>query len=138
ERLAQQQRFAAGDGEIDRRERARPPARADERRAAAVNNVDRAPRYSAAITRSSICDGRSPCDDSVQIDATNSPRSAFPGLTRQSILFAKEFLRKGWTRGSSPRVMEGLRSVGPSSGPSLSLALHSAASAPSPALADER
>ena len=27
----------------------------------------------------------------------------------QSILFAKKFLRRGWTRGSSPRVTEGLR-----------------------------
>src|SRR5262249_41829061 len=34
-------------------------------------------------------------------------QSSLPGLTRQSILFAKRFLRKGWTRGSSPRVTEG-------------------------------
>ena len=60
ERLAQQQRLAAGDGEIDRRERPRPPARADERRAAAVDDVDRASRYAAAVTRSSIGDGNSP------------------------------------------------------------------------------
>ena len=42
ERLAQQQRPPAGDREIDRRERARPAARLDERRAAAVDDVDRA------------------------------------------------------------------------------------------------
>src|SRR5262249_34804362 len=100
ERLAQQQRLAAGDGEIDRRERARPSARADERRAAAVDDVDRASRHSAAITRSSIGGGSSPCEDSVEIDATNSQRASLPGLTRQSILFAKKFLRRGWTRGS--------------------------------------
>src|SRR5262249_31851625 len=40
-RLAQQQRPPAGDREIDRGERPRPPARADERRAAAVDDVDR-------------------------------------------------------------------------------------------------
>ena len=34
-------------------------------------------------------------------------QSSLPGLTRQSILFAKKFLRRGWTRGSSPRVTEG-------------------------------
>jgi hypothetical protein len=28
--------------------------------------------------------------------------------TRQSILFAKKFLRRRWTRGSSPRVTEEL------------------------------
>ena len=60
ERLAQKERLAAGDGEIDRREWARPPARADERRAAAVNDVDRASRHSAAVTRSIIGDGGSP------------------------------------------------------------------------------
>src|SRR5262249_12583041 len=36
-------------------------------------------------------------------------QSSLPGLTRQSILFARSFLRRGWTRGSSPRVTEGLR-----------------------------
>ncbi len=47
-RLAQQQRPAALHGEIDRRERARLAARLDERRAAAVDDVDRAVPYSAA------------------------------------------------------------------------------------------
>ena len=60
ERLAQQQRPPAGDGEIDRRERARPSARADERRAAAVDDVDRTRRYSAAVGRVIACDGTSP------------------------------------------------------------------------------
>ena len=36
-------------------------------------------------------------------------QSSLPGLTRQSILFAKKFLRRRWTRGSSPRVTEELR-----------------------------
>ena len=48
ERLAQQQRPAALHGEIDRRERPRLAARLDERRAAAVDDVDRAAPYSAA------------------------------------------------------------------------------------------
>ena len=60
ERLAQQQRPPAGDGEIDRRERARPSARADERRAAAVDDVNRTGRYSAAVGRDMACDGTSP------------------------------------------------------------------------------
>src|SRR5262249_13991579 len=54
-RLAQQQRPPAGDGEIDRRERARPPARADERRAAAVDDVNRASGYSPAVGGTSVC-----------------------------------------------------------------------------------
>src|SRR5438105_4060289 len=37
-------------------------ARADERRAAAVDDIDRASRHSAAVTRSSIGDGISPFD----------------------------------------------------------------------------
>jgi hypothetical protein len=36
-------------------------------------------------------------------------QSSLPGLTRQSILFAKKFLRRRWTRGSSPRVTKELR-----------------------------
>ncbi len=48
ERLAQQQRPAALHGEIDRRERARLAARLDEGRAAAVDDIDRTPFYSAA------------------------------------------------------------------------------------------
>ena len=48
ERLAQQQRPAALHGEIDRRERTRPAARLDEGRAAAVDDIDRTSRYSAA------------------------------------------------------------------------------------------
>ena len=46
--LAQQQRPAALHGEIDRRERARLAARLDEWRAAAVDDIDRTVRYSAA------------------------------------------------------------------------------------------
>ena len=54
ERLAQQQRPAALHREIDRRERAGLAARLDERRAAAVDDVDRAPRYSAAAGRAAM------------------------------------------------------------------------------------
>src|SRR5262249_43533254 len=61
--LAQQQRPPAGDGEIDRRERPRPPARADERRAAAVDDVNRAVRYSAAV-------GGNVCDDTPPLEVT--------------------------------------------------------------------
>jgi len=60
ERLAQQQRPAAGDGEVDRRERSRPPARPDERGAAAVDDVNRTRRYSAAVGRDMVCDSTSP------------------------------------------------------------------------------
>src|SRR6266545_6876 len=35
---------------------------------------------------------------------TPSHPPSLPGLTRQSIVFAKCFLRRRWTRGSSPRV----------------------------------
>jgi len=48
ERLAQQKRPPALHREIDRRERPRPAARLDERRAAAVNDIDRTLPYSAA------------------------------------------------------------------------------------------
>ncbi len=48
ERLAQQQRPAALHGEIDWREWAWFAARLDERRAAAVDDIDRTPLYSAA------------------------------------------------------------------------------------------
>src|SRR6516225_1432250 len=64
-RLAQQQRPPAGDGEIDRREGPRPPARADERRAAAVDDVNRAGRYSAAVGRGDVGDDTSPLADPV-------------------------------------------------------------------------
>ncbi len=57
-RLAQQQRPPAGDGEIDRGERAGAPARADERRAAAVDDVDRA----ACSAGCCVGDGVSPTD----------------------------------------------------------------------------
>src|SRR6516225_11664344 len=40
-------------------------------------------------------------------------------LTRQSILLAKKFLRRGWTRGSSPRVTEDLPRALPLTRPSL-------------------
>ena len=40
-RLAQQQRAAAGNRKIDRRKRARPAARPNERRAAAIDDIDR-------------------------------------------------------------------------------------------------
>ena len=76
ERLAQQQRPAAGDGEIDRRERARPPARADERRAAAVDDVDRAGRYSAAVGRDMVCDSTSPVSDSFRLEQLPRARCA--------------------------------------------------------------
>jgi hypothetical protein len=46
--LAQQQRPPALHGQIDWRERTRLAARLDERRAAAVNNVNRPAPYSAA------------------------------------------------------------------------------------------
>ncbi len=61
-RLAQQQRPPALHREIDRRERAGLAARLDERRAAAVDDIDRAPLYSAANGRGSDvgCDGTSP------------------------------------------------------------------------------
>src|SRR6516165_2510601 len=59
-RLAQQQRPPAGDGEIDRRERPRPPARADERRAAAVDDVNRARCYAAAVGGGDVGDDISP------------------------------------------------------------------------------
>src|SRR5258708_15824858 len=36
----------------------------------------------------------------VQLD----PHGSLPGLTRQSIIFEKSPSRRGWTRGSSPRV----------------------------------
>src|SRR5215469_6942162 len=88
-------------------------------------------------------------------------QSSLPGLTRQSILFAKKFVRRGWTRGSSPRVTEGCvardcpspgsrlrrsppspRKAGRGCGPSSPLAhstphehLASSASPPAPALA---
>jgi hypothetical protein len=58
-RLAQEQRPSAGDGEIDRRERARASARADERRAAAVDDVDRA----AYPVGCDVGDDMSPCED---------------------------------------------------------------------------
>jgi hypothetical protein len=48
ERLPQQQWPAALDGEVDRCERARPTARLDERRAAAIDNIDWTVVYSAA------------------------------------------------------------------------------------------
>ncbi len=61
ERLAQQQWPAAGDGEVDRRERTRPPARPDERGAGAVDDIDRSGgRYSAALGRLIACDSTSP------------------------------------------------------------------------------
>src|SRR5262249_43095807 len=60
-RLAQQQRSPARDREINWRERAGPPARAQERRAAAVDDIDRAGGYSAAVGRDIACDGASPC-----------------------------------------------------------------------------
>ena len=60
ERLAQQQRPPAGDREIDRRERAGAPARPDERRAAAVDDVDGTTGYSAAVGRDIACDSTSP------------------------------------------------------------------------------
>src|SRR5262249_47439638 len=60
-----------------------------------------------------------PCGERVASPRTRASRvrgrrkqqshSSLSGLTRQSILFAKKFLRRGWTRGSSPRVTEGLR-----------------------------
>ena len=62
ERLAQQQRPPAGDREIDRRERTRPPARLDERRPAAVDDVDRTARHSAAVGRDIAFDSTSPWD----------------------------------------------------------------------------
>src|SRR5262249_57792485 len=61
-RLAQQQRPPAGDGEVDRRERAGPPARADERRAAAVDDVNRTVCYSAAVGRGDVGDDASPLE----------------------------------------------------------------------------
>jgi hypothetical protein len=57
-RLAKEQRPPAGHREIDRRERAGPSARADERRAAAVDDVDRA-AYSAGCC---VGDDVSPTD----------------------------------------------------------------------------
>src|SRR5262249_50062470 len=60
---------------IDRRERARPPARANERRAAAVDDVNRAVRYSAAVGRGDVGDDVSPCKNCVELDATASPRA---------------------------------------------------------------
>ena len=74
-RLAQQQRPPAGDREIDRRERARPPARAQERRAAAVDDVNRAGRYCAAVGRGIVCDSNSPIADSIGLDADRLPRA---------------------------------------------------------------
>jgi hypothetical protein len=72
-RLAQQQRPSAFDGEIDRRERPRPPARADERRAAAVDDVDRARCYSAAVARNSGCDDVSPLEVTRGLDPRVHP-----------------------------------------------------------------
>src|SRR5262249_49860797 len=54
--------------------RARPPARADERRAAAVDDVNRAVRYSAAVGRDGDCDENSPIADSV-FDAEPLPHA---------------------------------------------------------------
>jgi hypothetical protein len=71
--LAHQQRAAALHRKINRRERARLAARLDEGRAAAVNDVDRPPGYSAAsadggggngITSSGACGGGSACTGS--------------------------------------------------------------------------
>ena len=75
ERLAQQQRPPAGDREVDRRERSRPPARANERRAAAVDDVNRTGRYSAAVGRVMMCDGASPMTGSVSLNAKLLPRA---------------------------------------------------------------
>src|SRR5262249_11398316 len=61
--LAHEERLAAGDGEIDRRERAGPPARADERRAAAVDDVNRPAGYAAARCGGRVCDDVSPVED---------------------------------------------------------------------------
>ncbi len=57
ERLAQQQRPPALHRKIDRRERPGLAARLDERRAAAVDDVDRTARYSAACGGGRACTG---------------------------------------------------------------------------------
>ena len=60
ERLAQEQRPPASDREIDWRERAGPATRADERRAAAVDDVNGAAAHAAAVGAGCICDDVSP------------------------------------------------------------------------------
>jgi len=51
-------------------------------------------------------------------------RSSLPGLTRQSIRFAKSSYEDGWTRGSSPRVTGKGRSPSPSVIAGLDPAVH--------------
>jgi len=63
ERLAQEQRPPARDREIDRRERAGPAARADERRATAVDDVNGAAAHAAAVAADCVCDDVSPCEN---------------------------------------------------------------------------
>src|SRR5262249_38294925 len=67
--LAQEQWLAASDREIDRRERPRPPARADEGRAAAVDDVNGTAGYSAAVGRDCVCDDVSPCEYFTELNA---------------------------------------------------------------------
>src|SRR5205807_379126 len=59
-RLAQQERAPASHRKVDGREWSRPPACANERRAAAVDDIDRPPCYSAAAGRGIACDDTSP------------------------------------------------------------------------------
>src|SRR5207244_13083737 len=72
---AKAQRTPASHVENDRPERPRPPARADERRAAAVDDVNRARCYSAAVGRDGGCDEIPPCENCVDLDAKASPRA---------------------------------------------------------------
>ena len=79
-RLAQQQRPPAGDREIDRRERTRPAARPDERRAAAVDDVDRTrPLTPRRVGRDIACDSTSP-------DAGRLLRGLSGDLARRQLL----------------------------------------------------
>src|SRR5438132_413004 len=69
------QRFDAMP-DIRRAEEPRVPVdRADERRAAAVDDVDRARCYSAAVARDGGCDEIPPCEDCADLDTKASPRA---------------------------------------------------------------
>src|SRR5262249_5767375 len=92
-RLAQEQRPPAFDGEIDRRERAGPPARADERRAAAVDDVD-GPAYCVG---GGVGDGVSPLRDSFLLNAKLLPRARSAPLP---------LVGRGWGWGSIDKAMD--------------------------------
>src|SRR4029079_13300918 len=84
ERLAQQRRAAAPHRETDRRERPRPAARLYERRAAAIDDVNRWARYSAAAGRGRVV----ACDDTSPL--LNAPRDVSSSGAKSSTAIAAE------------------------------------------------